>query len=76
MSYHEFVYWQAFNILEPIGILRDDILHANIAKTIVDSKIPEHGLEFEHFMMFKEPVVRTVDDVCDDIKARMASFMA
>lgn len=75
MSYEEFIHWQAFNVLEPIGIYREDVLFGNIAKTIADVKLVDHGIEFESFMMFQQPVVRTIENVCDDINARMASFM-
>lgn len=75
MSYREFLYWQAFDQLEPIGVSREDLLFGNIAKTIADIKIREHGLSLEDFMLFKQKQERTVEDVCDDIKSRMASFM-
>lgn len=75
MSVQEFSYWQAFNLLEPIGIEREDILFANIAKTIVDVEMPSHGIDFDDFMMFRQVQERTVDDLCDDIKSRMSSFM-
>lgn len=75
MSCSEFKYWQAFNLLEPVGIYREDILSANIVKTMADLKAPEHDLGFSDFMMFKPRVERTVDDVCDDIKTRMAGFI-
>ena len=74
MSYVEFKYWQAFNLIEPIGIYREDIISANIAKTIADVKVPNHGIGLDSFMLFKQPIERTVDDVCDYIKTRMASF--
>jgi hypothetical protein len=75
MTYEEFVYWQAFNVLEPIGIYREDLLFGNIAKTLFDVNISDHALGLENFMMFRQPVERTVEDVCDDIKARMATLV-
>lgn len=75
MSYSEFLYWQAFSVLEPIGIMREDALFANVSKTIADVKFPDHGLELDSFMVFKPRIERTVQDVCDDIKFRMSSFM-
>lgn len=75
MSYYEFLHWQAFNLIEPIGIYREDLLFSNLTKTIADVNIPDHGVELESFMMFKEQKERTVDDLCDDIKSRMASFV-
>lgn len=75
MSYHEFLHWQAFNLIEPIGIYREDMISANIAKTIADVKVPDHGLGLDSFMLFKQQVERTVEDVCDDIKSRMSAFV-
>lgn len=74
MSCVEFKYWQAFNLIEPIGIYREDIISANIAKTIADVKVPNHGIGLDGFMLFERAIERTVDDVCDDIKTRMSSF--
>lgn len=39
MSTEEFEYWKAFSTLEPISILREDALGANICKTIIDSQV-------------------------------------
>ena len=39
MSYEEFEYWKAFSVMEPISILREDALAANICKTIIDSQV-------------------------------------
>ena len=39
MSIDEFEYWKAFSTMEPISILREDALGANICKTIVDSQV-------------------------------------
>ena len=39
MSVEEFEYWKAFSTLEPISILREDALGANICKTIIDSQL-------------------------------------
>ena len=39
MSYDEFEYWKAFSTMEPISILREDALGANICKTIIDSQV-------------------------------------
>lgn len=75
MEYSEFLHWQAFNLMEPIGISREDLLFGNVAKTIADANVPDHNCTFESFMLFKQHVERTVEDVCDDINARMAGFM-
>lgn len=39
MSVEEFEYWKAFSTMEPISILREDALGANICKTIIDSQV-------------------------------------
>ena len=39
MSIDEFEYWKAFSTMEPISILREDALGANICKTIIDSQV-------------------------------------
>lgn len=75
MSYEEFVYWQAFNLLEPIGIYREDLLFGNIAKTLADVNVSDHGLGLDSFLMFRQPIERTVADICDDIKSRMAALV-
>lgn len=75
MSCRELLYWQAFDQLEPVSISREDLIAANIAKTIADVNVLEHGLALEDFMLFKQRRERTIDDVCDDIKIRMASFV-
>ena len=39
MSVEEFEYWKAFSTMDPISILREDALGANICKTIIDSQV-------------------------------------
>lgn len=38
LSAEEFEYWKAFSTLEPIGLLREDALFANVCKTVVDAQ--------------------------------------
>ncbi|EPA9107910.1 hypothetical protein J8Z80_11190 [Acinetobacter nosocomialis] len=74
MTYHEYQYWQAFNILEPIGMQRENVFQANIAKTVFDVNCPDNGFGLSDFLLFQLHQERTVEDVMDDIKARMASM--
>lgn len=69
MSYVEFRYWQAFNSLEPIGIIREDMMQANIAKTLADVHAPKHGLKLDSFMMFKQKVEKTKAELVANIKS-------
>lgn len=39
MCTEEFEYWQAFSSIEPIGLLREDALFANLCKTFVDVNV-------------------------------------
>lgn len=69
MSYVEFKYWQAFNSLEPIGVIREDMMQANIAKTLADIHAPKHDLMLDSFMMFKQKVEKTKSELVANIKA-------
>ena len=69
MSYVEFKHWQAFNVLEPIGVAREDLMQANIAKTLADAHAPKHGLNLDSFMMFKQKVEKTKAEVVANIKS-------
>lgn len=61
-------------MLEPIGMIRENSFQANIAKTIIDAKWPEHELQFSDFMLFQPEEEKTQEDVMDAIKARMAGL--
>lgn len=74
MTYQEYQYWQAFDSLEPIGMLRENVFQAHIAKTVFDVNCPENEFELTDFMLFQEQPERSVEDVMDDIKTRMASL--
>lgn len=69
MSYVEFKYWQAFNSLEPIGVIREDMMQANIAKTLADVHAPKHDLKLDSFMMFKQKVEKTKAELVANIKS-------
>lgn len=69
MSYVEFKYWQAFNILEPIGVIREDAMQANIAKTLADVHTRDHGLKLDNFMMFKQKVEKSKAEIVSNIKS-------
>ena len=69
MSYVEFKYWQAFSTLEPIGVLREDMLQANIAQTLADIHAPKHGLKLDSFMLFKQKVSKTKAELVANLKS-------
>lgn len=55
-------------------MIRENSFQANIAKTIIDAKWPEHELQFSDFMLFQPEEEKTQEDVMDAIKARMAGL--
>lgn len=69
MSYVEFKYWQSFSTLEPIGVLREDLLQANITKTLADIHAPKHGLKLDSFMLFKQKVGKSKAELIANIKS-------
>lgn len=72
MSYQEFVYWQAFNLIEPIGIAREDYLQANVSKSVIDAAFPKNGFGLDDFRLFKPVVEQSPDDLRNQIKAFFA----
>ncbi|WP_151753310.1 phage tail assembly protein T [Acinetobacter soli] len=75
MSYSEFLYWQAFNLLEPIGLEREDWMQANISKALIDSNVPNHGFEVKDFRIFYEHREKTKEELSELAHARFASFV-
>ncbi|QNY13525.1 hypothetical protein IC766_15760 [Acinetobacter seifertii] len=69
MSSKEFEYWKAFNIIEPIGLFREDILFAGLGRTIADALVPKHNLKLDNFMMFKEKIVMPKEEIRNNLKA-------
>lgn len=74
MSSKEFEYWKAFNIIEPIGLFREDILFAGLGRTIADAMVPKHNLKLDNFMMFKEKIVMPKEEIRNNIKAFFSSY--
>ncbi|AZC06518.1 hypothetical protein DKE44_014275 [Acinetobacter nosocomialis] len=74
MTYHEYQYWQAFNILEPIGMQRENVFQGEYCENSFDVNCPDNGFGLSDFLLFQLHQERTVEDVMDDIKARMASM--
>lgn len=68
MSYQEFVYWRAFDVIEPIGIRREDYLQAKISKSVIDAAYPKNDLDLDSFRLFKPVVEKSSDDVRNQIK--------
>ncbi|WP_151731859.1 phage tail assembly protein T [Acinetobacter ursingii] len=75
MTHSEFVYWQAFNLIEPIGIDREDWMQANIAKSLVDANVPNHGFGLTDFRLFYEHREKTKEELCELAHARFASLV-
>ncbi|PJG66764.1 phage tail assembly protein T [Acinetobacter seifertii] len=69
MSSKEFEYWKAFNIIEPIGLFREDVLFAGLGRTIADAMVPGHNLKLDNFMMFKEKIVMPKEEIRNNLKA-------
>ena len=51
MSAEEFEYWKAFSVFEPIGVLREDALFANVCKTLADLQV-KNELTLRDFTVF------------------------
>lgn len=74
MSNKEFGYWKAFNVLEPIGLFREDILFAGLGRTITDAMVPRHPLKLDNFMMFKEKQPMPKVEIQNNLKAFFGSY--
>ena len=79
MSAEEFEYWKAFSVLEPIGVLREDALFANVCKTFADLHV-KNELTLRDFTVFnrnkaepepdKEQVMRNIKAVFGALSAK------
>lgn len=72
MSVDEFEYWKAFSSMEPVGILREDALFANLCKTMVDVNV-KNEMVLRDFTLFSR------DDFKDqeaDIEQTMRNIKA
>lgn len=79
MSAEELEYWKAFSVLEPIGILREDALFANVCKTLADLKV-KNELVLRDFTVFNrnkyvEPEP-DIDQTMRNIKAVFGALSA
>ena len=87
MSAREFDMWQAFNVFEPVGILREDALFANLISTYARTKGLD-DVQMSDFMLFRDrevfihdpdeqilPTVEDVEDVCVNLKAMFSKLV-
>lgn len=68
------MYWQAFDVLEPIGMLRENAFQANIAKSVFDTQLPNHELNLSNFLLWHEEAEPTRNDVVANVKAKLDSL--
>ena len=75
MCAEEFEYWKAFNVLEPIGILREDAMFANISRTVVDAQRYKFkdDLSIRDFTIFNRD---NFEDTEPDIEQTMRNIKA
>lgn len=78
MSAKEFEYWKAFSVLEPIGVLREDALFANVCKTLADLQV-KNELTLRDFTVFNRNKAEPEPDqeqVMRNIKAVFGALSA
>lgn len=78
MSAEEFEYWKAFSVFEPIGVLREDALFANVCKTLADLQV-KNELTLRDFTVFNRNKVEPEPDqeqVMRNIKALFGALSA
>ena len=78
MSAEEFEYWKAFSVLEPIGVLREDALFANVCKTLADLQV-KNELTLRDFTVFNRNKAEPEPDqeqVMRNIKALFGALSA
>lgn len=78
MSAEEFEYWKAFSVLEPIGVLREDALFANVCKTLADLQV-KNELTLRDFTVFNRNKAEPEPDqeqVMRNIKAVFGALSA
>lgn len=78
MSAEELEYWKAFSVLEPIGILREDALFANVCKTLADLQV-KNELTLRDFTVFNRNKAEPEPDqeqVMRNIKAVFGALSA
>ena len=78
MSAEEFEYWKAFSVFEPIGVLREDALFANVCKTLADVHV-KNELTLRDFTVFNRNKAEPEPDqeqVMRNIKAVFGALSA
>ena len=78
LSTEEFEYWKAFSALEPIGVLREDALFANVCKTLADLQV-KNELTLRDFTVFNRNKAEPEPDqeqVMRNIKALFGALSA
>lgn len=78
MSAEEFEYWKAFSVFEPIGVLREDALFANVCKTLADLHV-KNELTLRDFTVFNRNKAEPEPDqeqVMRNIKAVFGALSA
>ena len=78
LSTEEFEYWKAFSALEPIGVLREDALFANVCKTLADLHV-KNELTLRDFTVFNRNKAEPEPDqeqVMRNIKAVFGALSA
>lgn len=78
MSAEEFEYWKAFSVFEPIGVIREDALFANVCKTLADLQV-KNELTLRDFTVFNRNKAEPEPDqeqVMRNIKAVFGALSA
>ena len=75
MSAEEFEYWKAFSVFEPIGVLREDALFANVCKTLADLQV-KNELTLRNFTVFNRNKAEPEPDIEQTMRNIKAVFGA
>ncbi len=76
MCAEEFEYWKAFSTMEPISILREDALGANICKTIIDSQVKNETTLKDFTLWQRDSYADEVPDIEQTMRNIKAVFGA
>lgn len=79
MCHEEFEYWQAFNLFEPIGVLREDLLSASVVKVAIDVAKPDNPYKLSDFLLFREREPEpepTLEETMNNVKAIFGAKIA
>lgn len=75
MSAEEFEYWKAFSVFEPIGVLREDALFANVCKTLADLQV-KNEMTLRDFTVFNRNKAEPEPDIEQTMRNIKAVFGA